>query len=311
MNKKTHLLKSFKDDIVKNKTLFFMILPAVVYFLIFCYLPMAGAVVAFKSYNYIDGIFGSPWVGLKNFKFLIQGNKIYRIAFNTVAYNTVFIIVNQSLQLMFSVFLAELGSRYFKKIAQSVMILPHFISWVVVGGIIYNMLNYEFGAVNTFLKSIGMPPFNFHTNVGIWKYIIVFTNAWKGVGYGTVIYLAAIMGIDQELYESADIDGATKLQKTLHITIPCIVPQIVILILMRIGNIFRGDFEMFYQVTGNNPLLYNATDVIDTFDVRSLLHINDIGMSSAAGLAQSVVSFFVLIAANSLVRRYQENYALF
>ncbi len=311
MNTKPHLLKAFKDDIVKNKTLFFMILPAVLYFFIFSYIPMGGAVVAFKNYNYVDGIFGSPWVGLKNFKFLFFGNKIYKIAFNTVAYNTAFIIVNQSLQIMFSIFLAEIGSRYFKKIAQSVMFLPHFISWVVVGSMMYNLLNYEFGAVNTFLESIGIAPLNFYVNASVWKYIIVFANAWKGVGYGTVIYLAAIMGIDQEIYESADIDGANKLQKTIHITIPCIIPQIVILVLLRIGNIFRGNFEMFYQVTGNNPLLYSSTDVIDTFVVRSLLQVQDIGMSSAAGLAQSVVSFFILIAANSLVRRYQENYALF
>jgi putative aldouronate transport system permease protein len=302
---------NFFMDMIKNKTLLLMIMPAVLYYFIFAYLPMAGSVLAFKKLNYIDGIFGSPWAGLDNFKFLVANGKIFSVVFNTIAYNSTFIIVNQILQILSAIFLAEIGSKLFKKVTQSAMFLPYFISWVIVGGFMYNMLNYEFGSLNTLLKSLGSQPVDVYSNVGAWKYIIVAINAWKWVGYGSIIYLASIMGIDKEIYEAADIDGASKFSKISHITLPLMVPQIIILILLNIGNIFRGDFMMFYQVTANNPLLYKSTDVIDTFVVRSLLQLQDVGMASAAGLAQSVVSFIILVGANGMVRRYQKNYALF
>lgn len=302
---------SFFVDIFKNKTLLLMIMPAVLYYFVFSYLPMAGSVLAFKKFNYVDGIFSSPWAGFDNFKFLIANGKILSVVFNTVSYNAVFIIVNQTLQIFSAIFLAEIGLRLFKKVTQTAMFLPYFISWVIVGGFLYNMLNYEFGSLNTLLKSLGYEPIDVYSAVGAWKYIIVGISAWKWVGYGSIIYLASIMGIDKELFEAAEIDGASKFKKISNITLPLMVPQIVILILLNIGNIFRGDFNMFYQVTANNPLLYQSTDVIDTFVVRSLIQLQDIGMSSAAGLAQSVLSFIILVAANSLVRKYQKNYALF
>jgi len=199
---------------------------------------MAGSVLAFKRFNYTGGVFGSPWTGFDNFKFLMNNGKIFSVVFNTIAYNTVFIIVNQTLQIFSAICLAEIGRRYFKKITQSAMFLPYFISWVIVGGFLYNFLNYEFGSLNTLLKSLGAQPLDIYSNVGAWKYIIVGINAWKWVGYGTIIYLAAIMGIDKELYEAADIDGASKFRKISHITLPLIVPQIIILILLSIGNIF-------------------------------------------------------------------------
>ncbi|AUS96047.1 sugar ABC transporter permease [Clostridium thermosuccinogenes] len=302
---------NFFMNLAKNKTLLFMLMPAVIYYFIFSYIPMIGSVVAFKRYNYTDGLFGSPWTGFDNFKFLFANGKIFKVALNTIAYNIAFIIVNQILQIASAIFLSEINSKSFKKVSQSVMFFPYFISWVIVGGFMYNFFNYDFGSLNTLLKSIGFKPVDIYSNAGIWKYIIIAINAWKNVGYGTVVYLASITGIDKELYESAEIDGAGKFAKTFFITLPLMVPQIVILILLSIGNIFRGDFDMFYQVTGNNPLLYDSTDVIDTFVVRSLLQIQDIGMSSAAGLAQSIVCFVILIVANTLVRKYQENYALF
>jgi putative aldouronate transport system permease protein len=312
MSEKRELRKnSFFMYIIKNKTLLLMIMPAVLYYFVFAYLPMAGSVLAFKKFNYVGGIFGSPWAGLDNFKFLMANGKIFSVVFNTIAYNAAFIIVNQTLQIASAIFLAEIGGKLFKKVTQSAMFLPYFISWVIVGGFMYNMLNYEFGSLNTLLKSLGSEPVDVYSNVGAWKYIIVAINAWKWVGYGSVIYLASIMGIDKELYEAADIDGAGKFGKIFSITLPLMIPQIVILILLNIGNIFRGDFNMFYQVTANNPLLYKSTDVIDTFVVRSLLQLQDVGMASAAGLAQSVVSLVILVTANTLVRRYQKNYALF
>lgn len=295
----------------RNLILWLMISPTLLYFLIFAYLPMSGAVLAFKNYNYVDGVFKSPWSGFKNFRFLFSNGKILRVAWNTIAYNAVFIVINQSLQIITAIFLTEIGSKWYKKTTQSLVFLPYFISWVIVGGFIYNLFNYEYGTVNTLLKNIGAQPIDMYSNVKAWKYVLVASNAWKWVGYGSVIYLAAITGIDREIYEAASIEGAGKFRQIFSITIPLITPQIVTLLLLDIGRIFKGDFEMFYQVTGNNPLLYESTDVIDTYVVRSLLELNDFGMSSAAGLMQSVINLVIIVAVNALVKKYDNDYALF
>lgn len=295
----------------RNRVLFLMLLPAVVYFIIFAYIPMTGMVLAFKNYNYIDGIYKSPWNGFKNFKFLFNGGKIFQVAINTFAYNIVFIAVNQTLQVVTAILLTEIGSKRFRKLSQSAIFLPYFISWVIVGGFIYNLFNYEYGSVNNFLQALGKAPVDMYSNVGAWKYILVLVNAWKWVGYGSVIYLAAITGIDKEIYEAAAIEGAGKFRQIFSITLPLIVPQIVTLVLLDVGRIFKGDFQMFYQVTGNNPLLYETTDVIDTFVVRSLLQLQDVGMSSAAGLMQSVINFVILVTVNAVVKHFESDYALF
>lgn len=295
----------------RNRVLFLMLLPAVVYFIIFAYIPMTGMVLAFKNYNYIDGIYKSPWNGFKNFKFLFNGGKIFQVAINTFAYNIVFIAVNQTLQVVTAILLTEIGSKRFRKLSQSAIFLPYFISWVIVGGFIYNLFNYEYGSVNNFLQTLGKAPVDMYSNVGAWKYILVLVNAWKWVGYGSVIYLAAITGIDKEIYEAAAIEGAGKFRQIFSITLPLIVPQIVTLVLLDVGRIFKGDFQMFYQVTGNNPLLYETTDVIDTFVVRSLLQLQDVGMSSAAGLMQSVINFVILVSVNAVVKHFESDYALF
>lgn len=295
----------------RNRVLFLMLLPAVVYFIIFAYIPMTGMVLAFKNYNYIDGIYKSPWNGFKNFKFLFNGGKIFQVAINTFAYNIVFIAVNQTLQVVTAILLTEIGSKRFRKLSQSAIFLPYFISWVIVGGFIYNLFNYEYGSVNNFLQALGKAPVDMYSNVGAWKYILVLVNAWKWVGYGSVIYLAAITGIDKEIYEAAAIEGAGKFRQIFSITLPLIVPQIVTLVLLDVGRIFKGDFQMFYQVTGNNPLLYETTDVIDTFVVRSLLQLQDVGMSSAAGLMQSVINFVILVSVNAVVKHFESDYALF
>ena len=180
-----------------------------------------------------------------------------------------------------------------------------------MGGFIYNLFNYEYGSVNNFLQALGKAPVDMYSNVGAWKYILVLVNAWKWVGYGSVIYLAAITGIDKEIYEAAAIEGAGKFRQIFSITLPLIVPQIVTLVLLDVGRIFKGDFQMFYQVTGNNPLLYETTDVIDTFVVRSLLQLQDVGMSSAAGLMQSVINFVILVTVNAVVKHFESDYALF
>lgn len=306
MNFKAHI-----QHIKKNKVLFLMILPAFLYFFIFHYIPMGGIVIAFKRLNYSKGVFASPWVGFENFRFMFIGGKIFKVTFNTVFYNLGFIVINNFLEILFAVMLTEIGGKYYKKISQSIMLLPHFISWVVVGAFVYNIFSFEYGALNNMLKALNMQPVNVYMNVGVWKYIIFAANAWKTVGYRCIIYLAAITSIEQQLYEAAIIDGANILQRITRITIPCLTPQIVILVLLQIGHIFKGNFGLFYQVTGNNPMLYESTDVIDTFVFRSLTTMQDFGMSSAAGVYQAVLGFIIINVVNCLVKAYNREYALY
>jgi len=306
-SKKTSILKELK----KNKILLLMLLPAFLYFVIFSYIPMGGVVLAFKNYNFRDGIFGSPFVGFDNFKYFFLSGQAFRVTRNTILYNLGFIVVNTTLQMGMAILISEVSKKYFKKIAQTAMFLPYFISWVVVGVIAYNILNVENGTINGILSKLGSEKFNFYGSTYVWPFILIFVSAWKNVGYGTVLYLAAIMGIDSEIYEAAKIDGANIFQRIFKVTIPCLVPTLVILTLLAIGNIFRGDFQMFYQLIGNNGPLFNATDVIDTFTFRSLIQSGEVGMSAAAGLYQSVFCFVTIMITNYIVKRYDNDYSLF
>lgn len=301
----------FLYNLVHYRALLFMILPAVLYFLLFSYLPMTGIVLAFKRFTYDGGIFGSPWVGFSNFEFFFNSGDAFRVTRNTILYNLVFMGVNLVLQLTVAIMLAEFPGKIYKKLVQSAVFLPYFISWVVAGAFIYNIFNYEFGALNVFLQDIGAEAVDVYGNTGAWKYILVFFRAWKDVGYGTVLYLAAIMNIDQEMYEAADIDGANVFQKIRVITIPTLVPTMIILVLLGISNIFRGDFGMFYNIIGNNGMLFDSTDVIDTYVFRSLVQVQEFGMSAAAGAYQSLLNLSIILVVNGLVRRKNPDYALF
>ena len=305
------LFRNAAYDVKRNKILLLMLFPAVLYFFIFSYIPMAGIILAFERLDYSLGIFRSPWVGFENFKFFFLSGQAFNVTRNTVLYNAVFLLVGTVFQISLAIFLSELGRKFFKKVTQAMMFLPYFISWVVVGSFAYNIFNFEFGALNTLLKELDMQPVDVGSNPEAWKFILVFFNTWKYAGYGSVMYLAAIMGIDSEMYEAAEIDGANIFQKVTRITIPCLVPTIIILALLSIGNIFRGDFDMFYQLVGTNGLLFDATDVIDTFVFRSLMFSQEFGMAAAAGLYQSVLCFTILNFTNFLVRRVDKDYSLF
>ena len=210
-----------------------------------------------------------------------------------------------------AILISEIGGKFFKKVTQTAMFLPYFISWVVVGMIAYNFLNVEHGTINTLIAKLGGEKINFYGTSWVWPFILIFFSAWKNVGYGTVLYLAAIMGIDTEIYEAAQIDGANIFQRIFKVTIPSLIPTLIILTLLAIGNIFRGDFQMFYQLVGNNGPLFNVTDVIDTFTVRSLLQSGEVGMSAAAGLYQSVFCLITIVFTNFLVKKYDPDYSLF
>lgn len=304
-------MKRVALEIRNHWLLYAMLLPAVAYVLIFAYWPMSGIVLAFKDFKTRLGIYNSPWVGMQNFKFLQISGKLGMLTKNTILYNLAFIFLGVFLEMGFAIILNELVGRKFKKTLQTVMFLPYFISWVVVSAIIFNMFNYEKGTINNLLTAMGAPRFDLYTSGRSWPIVLVVVNAWKKTGYGMVVYLAAITGLDQETFEAASIDGANVWQKIRHITIPSLVPQMIILVLLAIGNVFRGDFGMFYQTVKDNSLILPYTDILDTYVYRSLMQTGDIGMSAAAGLYQSVLCFITICSVNFLVKKVQPDYALF
>ncbi len=303
--------KGFLHEMRKNKLLYLMFAPVLIYFLIFAYLPMSGIVVAFKSFNYRQGIYFSPWVGFDNFRFFFSSGKALSVTINTVAYNLVFLTCYTLFSIFVAILIAEMHGRIFKKVSQSLMFLPYFMSWVVVAAFMYNFANYEYGMVNGILKSLHMQPVDLYSEPRYWYFLLPFLYVWKWIGYGSVLYLAAIMGIDQECFEAARIDGANVFQKIRYITLPSLKPTMVILILMGIGTVMRGQFDMFYQLIGNNGMLLDATDIIDTLVFRSLMGNQDFGMAAAAGAYQSVLCFVIIVTVNGLVKRYEKDYALF
>ncbi|GAA0137667.1 sugar ABC transporter permease [Paenibacillus sp. YSY-4.3] len=303
--------QGFFSDLKKYRALLLMLTPAVLFFLLFAYIPMAGIVLAFKQFNYQGGIFGSPWNGLENFRFFLESGDAWRVTRNTALYNIAFIIINNLLQIVTAILLFEVAGKWFRKVTQTVLFLPYFISWVVVGAIAYNLFNYDVGTLNVMLKTIGLGPIDIYNTAAYWPLILIVVSAWKALGYGSIMYLAAITGIDTEMYEAAEIDGANIFQRIFKITIPNLMPTIIILFLLAIGNIFRGDFGMFYNMVGNNGLLFSSTDVIDTYVFRSLTTSNEIGMSAAAGFYQSILGFATIMFANYAVRKYDKDRALF
>ena len=272
---------------------------------------MTGVILAFKQYQYKGGIYHSPWIGLQNFKSLMIAGKLGMVTRNTLLYNIAFILLGVVFEMGSAILINELTSKYFKKIAQSFMFLPYFISWVVAGAVMYNFFNYERGIVNHVIKAFGGTPFDLYNTPAAWPFILVFLKIWKQTGYGSVVYLAAITGLDQEMFEAASIDGASAWKKIRYITIPCLKPTMVILVLLAIGNIFRGHFGLFYQTVKSSALLQPMTDVIDTYVFRLLITNSDIGVSAAAGLYQSVLCFVTIMVCNALVKKADPDYALY
>ena len=295
----------------KHWLLLLMLLPAVAYVLLFCYVPMSGLVLAFEKYQYRGGIYHSPWIGLQNFKAILIDGKLPGVTRNTILYNIAFIFLGVVFEMGSAILINELRNKYFKKVAQSFMFLPYFISWVVAGAIMYNIFNYERGIWNSIATTLGAERFDVYNKPGAWPFILVFLKLWKQTGYGSVVYLAAIAGMDQEMFEAADIDGANAWQKIRYITIPPLVPTMMVLVLMAIGNIFRGDFGLFYQTVKSSALLQPTTDIIDTYVFRLLINNANIGVSAAVGLYQSVLCFITITICNKLVKVVNPDYALY
>jgi putative aldouronate transport system permease protein len=290
-----------------------MFLPVGVFYLVFAYFPMTGIIVAFKNLNYRDGMFFSPWIKpiFKNFEFFFKSGKASLVIRNTVMYNLMFLTGYTLCSVLVAILISEINSAWFKKVSQTVMFLPYFISWVVVSAFVYNLFSYEYGAINTLLNSLGLERINIYVTPRYWYWLLPVLYVWKWVGYGSVLYLAAIMGIDRESYESAQIDGANIFQRIWHITLPALMPTIITLVLLGLGRIMRGEFDMFWQLVGTNGILMNHTDIIDTLVFRSLMGSSDYGMASSTGVIQSVLCLIIITAVNGIVRRVEPDNALF
>ena len=292
--------------------LFLMTLPGILYLLINNYLPMLGIVIAFKNYNYSAGILGSDWAGFSNFEYLFKTKDALIITRNTLLYNGTFIVLHLIVAIAFAILLNEVRNRFFSRFYQSVILLPYLISTVIIGYLVFAMLSVENGFVNkTLLPMLGIEGISWYSEPKYWPYILTFVSLWKGAGYLCVIFLAAIIGIDHEYYEAATIDGAGKWRQVFSITLPLIAPVVTVMTLIAIGRIFYADFGLFYQVPLDAGALQSTTNVIDTYVYRALLTLGDIGMSSSAGLYQSVVGFVLVLISNFVVRKINKDNALF
>ncbi|BCN31620.1 ABC transporter permease [Anaeromicropila herbilytica] len=311
MNKVKGHFNSFCHELRRKRVLYLMILPVLIYFIVFAYIPMPGAYIAFVDYNIGKGIFNSEFVGFKNFEFLMKTGDLWRITKNTILYNIAFLALTNLCQVAFAIMISELKNKWFKKLSQSIILLPYFISMVIVGFFAYNMFNYDHGFVNSILTNLGLPKHDFYSDQGIWKYIIVFFKIWASTGYGMIIYLASITGISSEIYEAAALDGASAWQKIRCIIVPLLKPTIILLFLFGLGGILKGSFDLFYNLIGNNSVLYQQTDIIDTFVFRSLVGQFNFSQGAAVGFYQSIFGLVLVLVVNAIVKKIEPDSALF
>ncbi len=302
----------------KTLALLTMVAPAAIWLLLLRYLPMGGIVLAFKNYKlnprnptFVGSLLSSKWVKFDNFEFLFKTDAAYVMIRNTLAYNIVFIILGVIIPVAFAIMMNELTKKFIKKAYQTMMFFPYFLSWVVVSYFLNAFLDAQYGMLPAMQAANGEAVTSWYTTPGPWPYILVFANLWKNVGYSTVLYLAAITGIDASQYEAAAIDGATKWQQMLYITIPHLRTMIAILFIMNVGKIFASDFGLFYNVPMQNGALFSVTQTIDTYVYRAYMATGNPGQSSAAGLLQNVLGFICIMTANSVVKRIDPDSAMF
>ncbi len=309
---KEKLTPAKRKALVKRSIpIYIMMLPGLIYLVINNYMPMPGIVLAFKKYSAKFGIYRSPWNGLKNFTYLFSTPDALVITRNTILYNVAFIIINLIFAVAVAIILSELTGKG-KKFYQSVILLPHLLSAVIISYLVFAFLSADNGFINnSILKPLGKEPIGWYDNAKYWPFILVFVNLWKGIGYNCIIYLSTILGFDRSYYEAARIDGATKWKQITKITLPLLRPTIIMLSLMAVGRIFYSDFGLFYQVPRNSGALFPVTNTIDTYVYRALIEQGDITKSAAAGVYQSLVGFVLILSANLLVRKLDPDSALF
>lgn len=304
----------------KKKTLLLlsMVTPGVVWLILLRYLPMLGIVIAFKDYkiytkdpSLINNIMHSEWVGFKNFEFMFTTSDAWVMIRNTLGYNALWIVLGLVISVSFAIMLNEITNKFVAKTYQTLMFFPYFLSWVVASYFVLAFLDPTRGLLVHLQKSWGMEVTNWYNDAGPWPIILTISNLWKNVGYSTILYLAAITGIDASQYEAASIDGANKWQQIIYVTLPHIKTMIVILFIMNVGKIFNADFGLFWNVPMNSGPLFSVTQVIDTYVYRALMTTNSAGMSTAAGLVQNIIGFICLMGVNTVVRKVDEDSSLF
>lgn len=288
----------------RNRYYYLLLLPAILFFVLFKYVPMAGIVLAFKDYSFKGGIFGSEWVGLKHFERLFSSASFYEILRNTVTISIYKLIFCFPVPIFFALLLNEIKGVKFKKVVQTVSYLPHFISWVVLGTIISELLSPSRGVVNYLLGLIGIESIYFLADTGVFRGVLVVTDIWKNVGWDSIIYLSAIAGVDMEQYESADIDGANRWDKAIRITLPSIMPTIVTMFILRMGSIMDGSFDQIFNLY--NEIVYSVADTIDTYVYRIGLADMQYDYTTAVGLFKNIIGFTLVVLSNYIVRRIGE-----
>ncbi len=316
---------AFRREMSRHGVLYLMCLPAIALLIMFAYIPMGGAYMAFTKFNPVDGIFGSPFIGMDNFRFFFQNPQIGRVIANTLIINFFGLLLGTSVPVTIAICLNEVRSKAFKRVSQSAMFFPYFLSWVVIGAIMYSFFTSNFrvdrrtgeivlsganGVMNRLLVGMGQDPIRWYAEPKYWKAIIILANVWKWAGYSTIIYLAAMTAFDPALFEAATIDGASRPQQIRYLTLPMLKPTVVVLVLMSIGRIFYGDFGMIWGVVGNNPVLGDAVNVIDTYVYTSMRSMG-FSYSTAIGLFQSVMGLILVVGANALAKRVNEGEGLF
>ena len=292
--------------------IYLLALPGIIYMICNNYLPMFGIVIAFKKLNFAKGILASPWCGLKNFEFLFKSSTAFTMIRNTICYNVLWLILGHVLAIASAILLNEITNRFRARFYQSVILLPYLMSWVVVSYLVFAFLSADTGMFNnSILKPLGIAPVNWYSESKYWPFILTFVNHWKNNGYTMIVYFASIVGISQDYYEAAMLDGATKWQQIKHIPIPQLVPTIITLMILSVGRIFASDFGLFYQIPRNTGALYNATQTIDVYVYNALMQRSDYGMASAASVFQSIVGFLMVMVTNAIVRKVSRENAMF
>ena len=295
----------------QNFWMYMLMLPAILFAIVFKYIPLCGLTIAFQDFNPIKGIFGSKFVGFDNFRYFFRGSQWFQITFNTLFLNVLFIITGTVVSVALAIMLTELGKSIFVRFNQSVMIFPNFISWAVVAMFAQAFIGSDGGFINQWIEMFGGTPISFYSEASVWPTIFVIIRIWKGAGYGAIVYMAAIVGIDTSIYEAARIDGASRMQMIFRITCPLLKSTVVLMTILSVGNIFYGDFGMIYTMVGDNSILFPTTDVIDTYVFRSIRTSGSMGMSAAVGLYQSLIGFLLVIATTKFAHKLSPGSGIF
>lgn len=301
-------MKSFLQNTWKHRAHVVMALPVFLILFFIMYVPMAGLVMAFKSFDYTKGIWRSPWNGIENFKFLLASkNTFFTMTRNTLVYYIIFTALGTFLNVVLAIAIDQFLFKKVAKTMQTIMIIPVFISYAAVQFIVYAFISSDTGILN---HTLGMNA-RFYSTPSLWPYILTVVKMWNSVGYGSVLYMSVLAGIDTELYEAAQIDGANKWQQIWHITLPALIPMITVMLLLSVGSVMKSDTGLFYQVTRNNGMLYPTTQVIDSYVLNAILTSSNFGFVAATSFFQSVVGLLMMLFANGMVRKIAPENSLF